>query len=156
MLALRNACGNLKQLHLDGCVLYTSAEPCPMCYAASLWAHIDKVYYAATYDDAKKYGEFEDADFMKEMTQPAESKTMKVLCLPCVLREGEQLGGGRQSWRRGEENGRNGDDKWMVMMRSCGLTGGGLPPRPSQLPRSHAILLLPWAMLAFTAGAFHA
>ena len=56
MEALRNACKRVGKPHLPGCVVYTSAEPCPMCYSACMWARVDEVYYGATYQDVKEYG----------------------------------------------------------------------------------------------------
>ena len=44
VVAIRDACKRLGTHVLAGCVLYTSAEPCPMCYASSLWAHVDAIY----------------------------------------------------------------------------------------------------------------
>ncbi|KAL6781329.1 hypothetical protein ACKKBG_A10700 [Auxenochlorella protothecoides x Auxenochlorella symbiontica] len=78
VLAIRNACRNLGTHVLEGCVLYTSAEPCPMCYASSLWAHVEAIYYGATYDDVKKYGQFEDADFLAEINASDEDKNVKI------------------------------------------------------------------------------
>lgn len=49
--AIRNACAALKTHDLNGCVLYTSCYPCPMCMGATLWARLDAVYYAATAKD---------------------------------------------------------------------------------------------------------
>ena len=67
MHAIREACKTLKTPHLEGCILYTSAECCPMCLAAAYWAHIDKIYYAATTQDALHYGNFQDVDFLDEI-----------------------------------------------------------------------------------------
>lgn len=67
MEAIRNACKKLGTPHLEGCVLYTSAECCPMCLAAAYWAHIKKVYYAASTQDALKYGNFADIDILEEI-----------------------------------------------------------------------------------------
>ncbi|MEI8365200.1 MAG: nucleoside deaminase [Parachlamydiaceae bacterium] len=67
MEAIREACKKLGTPHLDGCILYTSAECCPMCLAAAYWAHIKKIYYAATTADALKYGEFADIDILDEI-----------------------------------------------------------------------------------------
>ena len=53
--AIREASKNLQTPHLDGAILYTSAEPCPMCLSASYWAHIKEIYYGATYDDVMNY-----------------------------------------------------------------------------------------------------
>lgn len=44
--AIRKACEILDTYDLNGCVLYASSEPCPMCLSASIWANISKVYYA--------------------------------------------------------------------------------------------------------------
>ena len=52
--AIRAACQKIEDFSLAGCVLYTSCEPCPMCLAASLWAHLDRVVYAADRHDAAR------------------------------------------------------------------------------------------------------
>ncbi len=62
--AIRNACQGLGTFDLSGAVLYTSCEPCPMCLATSLWARIEKVYFAANRDDAADAG-FDDAVFYR-------------------------------------------------------------------------------------------
>lgn len=54
--AIRSACRKMKTFDLSGCDLYTSCEPCPMCRAASVWANISHVYYAADRNDADKIG----------------------------------------------------------------------------------------------------
>jgi tRNA(Arg) A34 adenosine deaminase TadA len=73
ILAIRSAAKKLGTWHLEGCELYTSCEPCPMCLGAVYWAHIDKVYYAATHDDAKDAG-FDDADMYNEMKLPRQQR----------------------------------------------------------------------------------
>jgi len=62
--AIRNACKGLGTFDLSGAVLYTSCEPCPMCLATSLWARIDRVYFAANRYDAADAG-FDDAVFYR-------------------------------------------------------------------------------------------
>ncbi len=59
--AIRDACRRLGTHDLSGCDLYTSCEPCPMCYAAPWWARIRKIYYGATIEDARLYGDFDDS-----------------------------------------------------------------------------------------------
>lgn len=61
---IRKACKNLGTFDLSGCVIYTSCEPCPMCFGAIYWAHLDKIYYANDRKDAGKIG-FDD-DFIYE------------------------------------------------------------------------------------------
>lgn len=70
ILAIREACRRVGSFRLEGCQLFASCEPCPMCRGAILWARIDGVYFAATRDDAAGIG-FDDARFHQELTQPA-------------------------------------------------------------------------------------
>eukprot|EP00887_Chlorella_sp_A99_P005094 scaffold25.g5094.t1 len=79
MQAIREACSKRGHYHLHNCVVYTSAEPCPMCYCACMWARVSRVYYAATYSDVKHYGKFEDEDFMGELGRPPTSRV-----IPCL------------------------------------------------------------------------
>ena len=60
MNAIRAACQKLGTHDLSGCTLYTSSEPCPMCYAACCWAHINDIYFASTCADANEFGQFDD------------------------------------------------------------------------------------------------
>lgn len=60
--AIRNACAQRGTFSLEGGVLYTSCEPCPMCLGAALWSRVDKVVYAADRFDAADAG-FDDAAF---------------------------------------------------------------------------------------------
>ena len=66
VMAIREACKNLKSFQLTGCTLYTSCEPCPMCLGAIYWARPDKVYYGSTKTDAANIG-FDDAFIYKEI-----------------------------------------------------------------------------------------
>jgi guanine deaminase len=62
VVAIRDACRNLKTFRLDDCELYASCEPCPMCLSAIYWSHIPAVYYGNTRKDAAAVG-FDD-DFI--------------------------------------------------------------------------------------------
>jgi guanine deaminase len=62
VMAIRNACKNLGTYDLSGCELYTTAEPCPMCRGAILWANIRKVYYGCNINDTDNIG-FRDKVF---------------------------------------------------------------------------------------------
>lgn len=54
--ALREACRALGTIDLAGCTLYSSCEPCPMCFSAIHWANIDRIVYGATIADAERCG----------------------------------------------------------------------------------------------------
>jgi guanine deaminase len=64
--AIRAACAALGTFRLDGCDIYASCEPCPMCLGAILWARPRAVYYAATRQDAAAAG-FDDAVFYEAL-----------------------------------------------------------------------------------------
>jgi tRNA(Arg) A34 adenosine deaminase TadA len=61
---IRKACKALGTFDLSGCEIYTSCEPCPMCFGAIYWAHLDKIYMGNDRKDAAKIG-FDD-DFIYE------------------------------------------------------------------------------------------
>ncbi len=54
--AIRKACRKLGTIDLSGCILYTTCEPCPMCYSAAHWARIPKVVFGARIRDAQAAG----------------------------------------------------------------------------------------------------
>ena len=84
MEAIRLACITTKSFKLPGCILYTSAEPCPMCMATCYWAGIEEVYYAASVDDASEYGNFDDRPIYEQLALPKEQRSIK---LTQMLRE---------------------------------------------------------------------
>lgn len=43
--AIRDACKNIASTRLEGCTIYTSAQPCPMCLSLIYLAGIEKIYY---------------------------------------------------------------------------------------------------------------
>ena len=51
--AIRKACAQTGNFKLDGCVVYSSCEPCPMCLSALYWAGVKKIYYGNTKTDAR-------------------------------------------------------------------------------------------------------
>ena len=66
VIAIRIAALKEGTFDLSGCFIYTSCEPCPMCLGAIYWAHIDKIFYANTREDAAKIG-FDDDFIYKEI-----------------------------------------------------------------------------------------
>ena len=75
--AIRNACRKVGSFKLTGATLYTSAEPCPMCMAASYWAGIDRVFYASTNEDALEYGDFDDSMIYGELKKPVHDRSIR-------------------------------------------------------------------------------
>jgi guanine deaminase len=73
IVAIRDACKNLGDFQLEGCEIYTSCEPCPMCLGAIYWARPDKVFYANTKKDASEAG-FDDHLIYQELELPLESR----------------------------------------------------------------------------------
>lgn len=74
--AIRAACKKIGSYDLSGCVLYTTAYPCPMCLSAIIWANIKKVYFGCRPEDAEHIG-FRD-DFMYRFIE-AECRDKSVL-----------------------------------------------------------------------------
>ncbi len=64
--AIRAAARKLGTFDLSGCDIYASCEPCPMCLGAIYWARLDRLFYAATKDDAARAG-FDDAFIYREL-----------------------------------------------------------------------------------------
>lgn len=74
--AIREACKKAGSFKLTGATLYTSAEPCPMCAAAAYWAGIERIFYAATCEDALEYGDFDDTMIYAELKKPATDRSI--------------------------------------------------------------------------------
>lgn len=69
VVAIRRACQALGSFQLDGCEVYCSCEPCPMCLGALYWARPKAVYFAATKEDAATIG-FDDHFIYAELERP--------------------------------------------------------------------------------------
>src|SRR4051794_31773257 len=78
--AIRDACKNLGSFQLDGCEVYTSCEPCPMCIGALYWARPKAIYYACTKEEAAKIG-FDDHFIYQELEKPIDQRTLKMVKL---------------------------------------------------------------------------
>ncbi len=70
---IRKACARLGTFQLDDCVLYTSCEPCPMCFGAIYWARPKAVFYACTQEDAARIG-FDDQFVYDELDQSKDNR----------------------------------------------------------------------------------
>jgi tRNA(Arg) A34 adenosine deaminase TadA len=80
IVAIRDACKNLGSFQLDGCEIYTSCEPCPMCLGAIYWARPSVVYYANTKFDAAFIG-FDDAMIYEEAGIDPENRKIPAINL---------------------------------------------------------------------------
>lgn len=72
VVAIRDACKTLDNFQLDGCEVYTSCEPCPMCLGAIFWARPAKVYFACTKEDAANAGFDDDFIYQEIEVKPSE------------------------------------------------------------------------------------
>ena len=80
IVAIREACKKLNTFNLKGCDLYSSCEPCPMCLSAIYWAHIDKIFYANTREDAKDI-DFDDSLIYTEISKDKNNRQIKMIQL---------------------------------------------------------------------------
>jgi guanine deaminase len=78
--AIRAASKALGTFSLEGCQLYTSCEPCPMCLAAAYWARIEAVYYGASAADAARAG-FDDAFVYDELRKDQTARSLPAMQL---------------------------------------------------------------------------
>lgn len=73
--AIRAACAKIGSPNLEGCIMYTSCEPCPMCTSAIYWSNIKTVYYGNTKTDAEWAG-FGDTFITEELAKPIKNRTI--------------------------------------------------------------------------------
>lgn len=87
VVAIRAACKVLGSFQLEGCTVYTSCEPCPMCLGAIYWARPDKVFYGCSREDAAAI-EFDDQFIYNELDLAIEKRKIP---FGQVLREEAQI-----------------------------------------------------------------
>jgi tRNA(Arg) A34 adenosine deaminase TadA len=80
VLAIREACKRLGSFSLEGCEVYASCEPCPMCLGAIYWARVARIYFANAAADASKIG-FDDSVIYREIAQPHSQRKIPMLQL---------------------------------------------------------------------------
>ena len=88
IVAIRNACKTINDFCLQGCSIYTSCEPCPMCLAAIYWARMEKIFFANNRKEAEKIG-FDDSFLYEEI--PLELEKRKLPIIKIDLPEAIQL-----------------------------------------------------------------
>ncbi len=77
IVAIREACRALGSFQLEGCAIYTTCEPCPMCLGAIYWARPARVYFACTARDAAAAG-FDDGFIYDELKRPSSQRRIPV------------------------------------------------------------------------------
>lgn len=74
IVAIRKACKAIDSFQLEGCVIYTSCEPCPMCLGAIYWARPERLVYACSRQDAASIGFDDDFIYQEISLQSSERK----------------------------------------------------------------------------------
>ena len=86
VVAIRDACKNLGTFQLTDCEVYTSCEPCPMCFGAIYWARPKALYFAGTKEDAANAG-FDDSMIYQQIAMPLDGRSIPA---KNILREAAQ------------------------------------------------------------------
>jgi guanine deaminase len=92
IVAIRRAAEALGTHDLSGCVLYASTEPCPMCLAATWWARIGEIVFAADRHAAARAG-FDDAAIYQEVASDRDVRS-----IPCVQHLADEGEAPFQAW----------------------------------------------------------
>lgn len=82
VVAIREACQKLNSFQLEGCEIYASCEPCPMCLGAIYWARPDAVYFAGRKEDAANAG-FDDSFIYHEIDLSPEKRSIPMHSVEC-------------------------------------------------------------------------
>ena len=80
IVAIRAACSALGRFQLDGCEIFTSCEPCPMCLGAIYWARPSKIWYGGTHKDAAAVG-FDDSFIYQQARLPVRERAIPMVQL---------------------------------------------------------------------------
>jgi tRNA(Arg) A34 adenosine deaminase TadA len=83
VVAIRRACEAVGDYKLEGAILYSSCEPCPMCLAAIYWARIDRLVFASTRDEAAAVG-FDDALIYAEVPKAPHERLLPTRQMQCA------------------------------------------------------------------------
>lgn len=95
--AIREACAKVGNFKLEGCVCYTSCEPCPMCLSALYWAGVERIVYGNTKDDAKAIN-FDDSFIYDEIGKPYAKRA-----IPCQNFMRKEALEGFRAWTEKED-----------------------------------------------------
>jgi guanine deaminase len=94
VIAIREACSKLGAFQLEGCDIYTSCEPCPMCLGAIYWARLGRIYYGNVAADASAIG-FDDSFIYRELAHELPQRS-----IPMVEMMREQALAAFRAWQQ--------------------------------------------------------
>ncbi|MGI9480953.1 MAG: nucleoside deaminase [Hyphomicrobiales bacterium] len=94
VVAIREACKKLGTFSLEGCIIYSSCEPCPMCLASIYWARLDGLYFANSREDAASIG-FDDDFLYREIPKPLDERS-----IPTIHMDMEEARAVFEEWRQ--------------------------------------------------------
>jgi guanine deaminase len=83
IIAIREACKILGTFQLEGCEMYSSCEPCPMCLGAIYWARLAKIFIASIMQDAADVG-FDDVLIYSEFSKQISERKIPMVLLPQI------------------------------------------------------------------------
>jgi tRNA(Arg) A34 adenosine deaminase TadA len=86
--AIRAASRALGSPRLDGCVIYASGHPCPMCLSAMYLTGIREVTYAYSNEDGEPYG-LSTAAIYAELSKPPAQQSLRIVYVPVRPEEGD-------------------------------------------------------------------
>lgn len=89
VVAIRNACRHLGHYQLDGCTIYCSSEPCPMCMGAIYWARPERIVFATSHQDAARHARFDDQFIYDELKLPLAQR--RIPAIQMLREEGLKL-----------------------------------------------------------------
>ena len=96
LMAIRAASLKLQRPKLDGCIVYASGHPCPMCFAAMALAGVEAVFYGHSNEDGEPYG-LSTAALYAELARPAAERSLRMTYVRCSPDGEEDL---YELWRR--------------------------------------------------------
>jgi tRNA(Arg) A34 adenosine deaminase TadA len=81
IIAIREACKILGTFQLEGCEMFSSCEPCPMCLGAIYWARLSKIFIASIIQDAAEAG-FDDLLIYSEFSKQIHERKIPMTLMP--------------------------------------------------------------------------
>lgn len=97
VMAIRNACAAIGTFQLEGCTVYSSCEPCPMCLSALYWAGVERIFYGNTKDDAKAIN-FDDSFIYDQLKLDYSERS-----IPCINIMRDRALEGFKAWSQKED-----------------------------------------------------